>query len=185
MTNKPLPDAKYLRYRMSYNPDTGMLIWNPKHIKTAHDKMWNKRFAGTNALNNKDRSGYLYGHIDGVRHKAHRIIWKMVYGEDPAEIDHINRVRSDNRIVNLRVVNRFKNMQNLGIRCDNQSGTPGVYFHKQNGKWVARIGINGHKYSLGSYSDIGDAIRARHKAEVQYGFVASIKRAMEAQANAA
>lgn len=39
----------------------------------------------------------------------HRLIYWLYYGELPEEIDHINKIRNDNRISNLRSVNRIEN----------------------------------------------------------------------------
>ncbi|MBQ6539782.1 MAG: transcriptional regulator [Oscillospiraceae bacterium] len=50
------------------------------------------------------------------------------------------------------------------IRSDNTSGCTGVYWRRN--KWVAKIQYKGIIYSLGSFSKIEDAIKARKDAEV-------------------
>jgi hypothetical protein len=53
---------------------------------------------------------------------AHRIVWKMFNGDEPDFIDHINGVRSDNRIENLRPATKTINKLNESLRADSQSG---------------------------------------------------------------
>lgn len=58
--------------------------------------------------------GYKQVSINKKRYLVHRIIFQMFYGympEFPLEIDHINRIRHDNRIENLRVLTHKENMQ--------------------------------------------------------------------------
>jgi hypothetical protein len=61
------------------------------------------------------RNGYVAIKIDGVLYKAHRLAWYLGTGVWPApeiEIDHINRVKGDNRLCNLRLVTRIGNQAN-------------------------------------------------------------------------
>lgn len=77
---------------------------------------------------------------------AHRIIWEMFNGAIPEgkEIDHINGVKSDNRIENLRLCDRHINCKNAAKRRDNSSGVTGVS-KTYNGKWVVQIQYNGDR----------------------------------------
>ncbi len=78
-------------------------------------------------------------------------------GEWPADqIDHINRIRSDNRWSNLRAATPQQNTAN-SFRVDNTSGKKGVTWNKQAGKRQAQICVNGKNYHLGRYNDIEDA----------------------------
>ena len=98
-----------------------------------------------------DTCGRLQTRVDGHRYRTHRLIWLIVTGNFPEyEIDHINRIPTDNRWSNLREATRFGNTQNVGVRRDNTSGFKGVTF--ENGKWKARCRAYGVKYSLGCYS---------------------------------
>jgi len=115
-------------------------------------------------------SGYIDVRVFGRLLKAHRIIWMMVYGSWPdTEIDHVNRIRNDNRIDNLREVKPFENMRNKPIYTNNKSGIPGVAFCK--GKWHAVIkeAPNIQKH-IGRYSNIFDAACARKSAELIIGY---------------
>lgn len=79
---------------------------------------------------------------------AHRVIWEMHNGEVPEgmEIDHINGVKHDNRIENLRCVDRWVNCKNAAMRKDNTSGVTGVYFMnkiKRDGKpWLVQVQVD-------------------------------------------
>lgn len=73
------------------------------------------------------------------KYLAHHVAWFLTHGYWPSEIDHINRNRTDNRIVNLREVTRAENLRN---RCDAspiQSQYDCVSWHKANKKWQARL----------------------------------------------
>ena len=77
---------------------------------------------------------------------AHQVAWLWVYGEWPtSQIDHINRVRSDNRIANLRMANDSENGCNKGMQRNNQSGFTGVWFANWRGKWEASISKDGQR----------------------------------------
>ena len=92
---------KHLRYE----PETGHLFWIDGQRKGLQ--------AG---CKNKD-TGYIAVRHKGKSYRAHRVIWLMVHGDLPdAPLDHINRVRDDNRIVNLRLSNNASNSANRGGR---------------------------------------------------------------------
>ena len=97
------------------------------------------------------RQGYIILNIGLKTYQAHRLAWLYFYGEWPKDqLDHINGIRSDNRIVNLRPVTNSENLQNLrSARCDNKSGFLGVT--PITGKWIARIMVNGKSTYLGYF----------------------------------
>lgn len=114
-----------------------------------------------------DAHGYVVVRVLGKKKKAHRIIWEMINGEiqDGMEIDHINGIRNDNRIENLRVVNRSENQLNAKRRSGSNAVFTGVGFHKKTGKWCARF----RNIHLGSYNNVVEAFEARVVAEVSCG----------------
>lgn len=83
-------------------------------------------------------------------------------------IDHISGERNDNRKRNLRIADYSTNMMNSRISQNNTSGVKGINYDKDVGKWRARIQVNNKRMSLGSFSDIEKAIRARKQAEEKY-----------------
>ncbi|MGK6932818.1 HNH endonuclease [Escherichia coli] len=66
-----------------------------------------------------------------------------------SDIDHINLVRDDNRIANLRLATRSQNIQNVNKKANNKSGYKGVSWDKKSRKWRAQIVINKRKVNLG------------------------------------
>ena len=108
-------------------------------------------------------------YLGGKKHFVHRLIFLMHNGRWPVDqIDHINGIRGDNRIENLREVDHSENMKNIATPITNTSGVMGVV--RNNGKWQAQIRTGKtHKY-LGIFADINDAIRVRKAAEIEYGF---------------
>jgi len=141
--------AEYVRRRLQYDPETGVFIWKPRPI----DKSWSTRFSGEVAGTIKN-NGYRQIRIDGVKYGAARLAWLYVYGEWPKnEIDHINRVRDDDRLINLREATRTENCNNKY----NNNGLPrGVYRYTEGAKYQAQIPrgvpIFGNIY-LGQYGD--------------------------------
>ena len=114
--------------------------------------MWQGRFPGTIA-GSTDSSGARQVVIDWETHLAHRVIWKLVTGEDPSlEIDHKNRDPGDNRWENLRLANRRQQMWNKGSRKDNLSGRAGIQLR---GK---RYGVRLGSRRLGSFATLEEAL---------------------------
>jgi len=96
--------------------------------------------------------GYRRITVDRKTYSVHRLVWFMVYGKWPDnEIDHINGVRDDNRIKNLRDVTASINLRNQNIYDNNSSGITGVCWHKATEKWQARIYLNGKRKHLGLF----------------------------------
>lgn len=153
-----LPSQEYLNERLHYDPEMGCLTWRA-HI--AMPRSWNTRYAGTAALSAQSRSGHLRGRIDGRAYSAHRVIWKMVHGDDPAVIDHINSDPKDNRLDNLRSVTQQEN-------CAARRKTvqfSGITWRADKRRWVAKIYRNGKRFGLGHHVCWAKALRARLAAE--------------------
>jgi len=82
--------------------------------------------------------------VQGSHYLEHRIIWKLVTGNDPvAEIDHANGVGDDNRWSNLREASRTQNAHNLKTPSTNTSGFKGVHWHAGARRWRATIKCEG------------------------------------------
>jgi hypothetical protein len=144
-----------LREIYEYNPETGQFIY--KTQSRMGPKVVGK-IAGS------ERNGYIRLRVDGKNYSAHRLAWLYVYGEHPeGEIDHINRVRSDNRICNLRVVNRSANKLNCGGYANNTSGVKGVSIDRRRGTWRAQY----RSVMIGTFYSKEEAMIARFRAENQ------------------
>ena len=106
------------------------------------------------------------------RYLAHRVAWLLYYGVDPGDmqIDHIDGNPANNRILNLRLVDHGGNMRNKCKQKNNTSGVMGVSWDKENGKWLAEIGMKGKYKKIGRFKDKFEAICARKSAENRLGF---------------
>lgn len=149
-----------LKTLLNYDPDTGIFTWLVSSGRS-------KAGAVAGSLNHGD--GYWQIHINNKRYKNHRLAWLYVHGTFPSDqLDHINRVRTDNRLCNLRMSTQSENMQNISIRKDNTSGHAGVSWRKDAQKWHARISLNYKRIDLGYFTDLAEAIAARKAAEPKY-----------------
>ena len=118
----------------------GQLFWN-------RDIKYTKIKAGDRAGCLK-RDGYRYIQLKGKRYLEHRIIYFLHnttwdINDRSQQIDHINRIKDDNRIENLRLVTGQENQFNRGAR--------GYYWDKQMQKWRAQIMIDGKNIHLGNF----------------------------------
>ena len=132
------------------------------------------------------RIGYL--HPDGYRKVEicnmlfleHRLIFMYHKGFLPFQIDHINQVRNDNRIENLRAASQSDNQCNSGISKNNTSGIKGVSFIRSTGKWRAELKFQKIHYYLGCFIAIEDATEAiKRKREELHGEFCSTLRSTE------
>ena len=152
--------AEYLRSILHYDQETGIFT---RKVSTSSNVK-----AGDVAGCRGGR-GYLRIQLQGRKYQAHRLAWLYIHGEWPNDqIDHINRDRSDNRIDNLREVTNKQNHQNKSKYSNNTSGHPGVYWHKQNSKWQAKIEHNQKQIHLGYFTNIEEALSARKAGELKY-----------------
>ena len=95
----------------------------------------------------------------------------MVHNSFPKNsIDHINGVKTDNRISNLRDVSAKENQRNRPLSCLNTSGYTGITWLVGAQKWRAQITLSGRSKYLGRFEKFCDAVKARKEAEVKYGF---------------
>lgn len=129
---------------LDYDADTGQFHWKVKF----------GRYPPGERAGSKDLYGYRHIMLKGKMHKEHRLAWLYVYGKFPDSfIDHINRVRDDNRICNLREATYTQNLLNTSLRLDNKSGYKGVSWHKGAKKWRATAKENNKQIHLGFFHD--------------------------------
>ena len=150
-----------LKDLLSYDPETGIFTWL---------KPTNCSIRVGASFGSAHHTGYITAHLDHKHYATHRLAWLYVHGEWPEFIDHINHVRNDNRIVNLRNVTKIENGRNQKLRSTNKSGVMGVYWDKGASKWRAVITHNNKKVHLGWFKDLDDAATARKLAEIRYDY---------------
>ena len=96
---------------------------------TYHSNGKLSRMDRKNSTGSYDKDGYLIIKIKGKQYKAHRLVYAIHYGKLPSgELDHINRVRGDNRIENLRLSDRTSNVRNSYVKPNKDTGVRGVHF---------------------------------------------------------
>lgn len=140
-------DCNELKEILEYQPETGLFFWKKKRSGISVGQL-----AG-----GKDREGYIRIKIDDVKYGAHRLAWMYVHGDFPKNfIDHINGIKSDNRICNIRDVTRSENMQNIN-RPQGKNIYLGVHQRKNNSKFQAKISIDGKQIHLGDFSTAEEA----------------------------
>jgi len=137
-----------------YDPESGFFYWKKTRGGSAK--------AGSRA-GSIDYFGYIKIHVKSKHYRAHRLAWTYVYGVQPErDIDHINGVKTDNRISNLREATRAENLQNR----DDRGGARGTNWHKATKKWQARICKNGEVHHLGWFDSRIDAHKAYLAAKI-------------------
>ncbi len=153
-----LPAIDFVKEWLCYDPVIGLITWKK-------DRWYNAK-AGQEAGAVCSTTGYRRIRLGNQKKlQAHRIAWLLHTGADPypLEVDHVNGNRQDNRICNLRLVNKRQNQLNrTKLNANNSSGCPGVYYCK--GKWLAGVRRDGKFKRLGLFQDKDDAINAWTRA---------------------
>lgn len=109
-------------------------------------------------------NGYVFIKLFQRRYAAHRLAWAYVYGEwPPGPIDHVNGIKSDNQITNIRPATYSQNIANTLCRRDSRSGMKGVSRHTS-GRWRAKCRVNGIIHHLGMF----DTKEEAHAAYTQF-----------------
>ena len=168
MKINPVPDQDFLRECFDYNPDTGTLSWRARpraHFST--ESKWKRhracdvgRSAGTSNLH-----GYLVVRLtrEGVAriYPVHRLIWALVHGGVALVVDHINGVRSDNRLQNLQEISQSENVRK---KAHVRAGLRGAHYEKARDKWRSQIRIGGRQILLGRFESEREAHEAYQSA---------------------
>ena len=139
--------AQRLRELLDYDPDTGLFA---RRVATGKGG----RFKSGLEPGCVSPQGYRVIAIDRVLYKAHRLAWLHVHGVWPTNhIDHINGIKTDNRLVNLRDVSRSVNSQNRRDAMANNktSGLLGAYPARTPSRWYAVISAHRHRTYLGMF----------------------------------
>ena len=112
--------------------------------------------------NKPNSRGYINIGIGGKMYRVHRLIMLAFVGESDKQVDHINRIKTDNRFENLRYCTNIENSLNR----DWVDNAKGYSWHIN--KWQARININGKQKHLGSFDNEQEARQAYLNARLKY-----------------
>lgn len=141
--------AERLRELLHYDPETGIFT---RLMTTSANAQRDTRAGSVR------EGGYRYIRIDGPLYYEHRLVFLYLTGSFPEKhVDHINHNPSDNRLCNLRNVDRPQNMWNKKVREDSATGIKGVYFDRRRNKYCADHISNKVRVRLGRFSTAKEA----------------------------
>jgi hypothetical protein len=141
-------DTSIIRERLDYDPATGIFRWKISPCR----RLKKGDLAGAFC------KGYRVIKIGNKTYRAARLAWQYVYGEEPPnEIDHINGVKNDDWIENLRCATHQENCCNRKRRSDNVSGHKGVSWDSRASAWQAQVMAKGIPVHLGYYENPEEA----------------------------
>lgn len=150
---------------LSYDEHTGHLTWIKRPSKNI--------FVNTRA-GSLSKKGYRTIKLFGKLYLEHRVAWAIYYNEIPKlDIDHINHIRDDNRISNLRLVTKSENARNQS-KFKGSLNEAGIWYCKRRQRYIAQIQgrVNGRVKSLWqkTFTDIDEAIKQRKAKCIELGF---------------
>lgn len=144
---------KRLKELLTYCPTTGQMTWSVDR---------SRKKAGARA-GHRRLDGYFVVGIDGKLYLRHRLAWLYVNGVWPtASIDHVNGIKGDDRLENLREAEHSQNIANSKRHTDNKAGIKGVHFHPHTGKWRVQLGGKATKH-VGLFESKAEAAEAYEK----------------------
>ena len=114
----------------------------------------------------KDNGGYVIFMINKKNFLKHRIVykafnheWDIYDSSQDNQIDHINRVRDDNRIINLRVATNKQNQQNTNRK--------GYYYDNNSKRWISKIRLGKKSYTKKCKTE-EEAIKTTHELRLKH-----------------
>lgn len=138
--------AEYARSRLIYEPETGVIRRRESTSKGPSGEI----------LGWIDRHGYRCIRISRSIFRAHRLAWLITHGKWPeGEIDHINRIKHDNRLENLRDVSHRQNLsnRNFGSGIPGRRATArGYSWEPEKQRYRAQIRVGKKVIKLGRFS---------------------------------
>ncbi len=170
--NTQIIEPSVIAELLRYEPEAGELFWLPRSRALFSDdrgwKSWNTKYANKPAFTAIDTYGYHHGHVFRRLFRAHRVAWVLHYGEWPKLcIDHINGIKSDNRISNLRQATHSQNSANSAGRSSSGLRMKGAYYSKRDRIWISAITANGNRVYLGCFKTEQEAHAAYCNASAE------------------
>lgn len=144
-----------IRHWLIYQPANGVFRWR---------KSPNGFAARLSVAGSKPKiDGYIYIGLKHKVYKAHRLAFFLIHDSWPEEVDHADNIRHNNAARNLRGSTRYLNQHNSLKRKDNTSGTKGISWATNVGKYRARIQTFGERIDVGYFDSIESAREAINK----------------------
>lgn len=134
--NLPLPSNNWLHDNFDYHHD-GYFI---RKITRGRSSV------GAKVQGKLEENGYYRVNISYSALLLHRLIWKWHYGTEPKFIDHIDKIRVNCRIDNLREASKNENARNQVLPENNTSGFYCIRWHEYSGhagKWTVKLSHDG------------------------------------------
>lgn len=145
-----------LKEIVHYCPDTGKFTWIMDR-----GGAWSGKDAGCRKATN----GYVSIRIEGQLYRAHRVAWLYMRGEWPLlHIDHMNGIKDDNRISNLRLATQTQNLYNKRTSKNSKTGVKGVCWDSSTNRYQVKISINGKAKHIGRYDSVEEGAAAYAEA---------------------
>lgn len=130
-----------------------------KHYAELNQYIWYWQLGYPRRFDGENRKNILM-HID---------IWCRLEGRPYTTLlDHKDRNPLNNQIDNLRPATNSQSSANTGLRKDSLTGFKGVDWHKQKGKYRARIQVNGKPLDLGRFNTALEAAKAYDTAAIKH-----------------
>lgn len=142
-------NQEWLKALLDYDPESGDFVWkvSPSNNVKVGSKAGSRQVSGYHAIS-----------VMGTKYYSHRLAFMWMMGRWPEPlVDHINRIKEDNRWDNLRESNNSENMRNVGIRKSNTSGKHNVSYVKRTGKYEAYSTESGVKKHIGHFNTLEEA----------------------------
>jgi hypothetical protein len=143
---------------LNYDKHTGIFTWKESRggIK-----------AGTIAGSLCKDQGYITIQINGTLYRAHRLAVLYEYDitlEPGEEVDHINRIRNDNRIDNLQIVTHSDNQKNKSTNIAKQTGITYIRYRSKCIRPFVQLGKTFNEKWLGYFDTVEEAVQATRLA---------------------
>ncbi len=157
--NRPLATFEEMNARYAADEKRGILL---------RRETFGSSLVGTQPKK-RDKDGYLTLVFKGRQYFVHRVLWLLHKGTWPlAQIDHINGIRTDNRIANLRDVSRKTNLQNRRCRTQGRMDLPLGVVEDGPKRYRASVASNGAQLHVGTFATPQEAHAAYVQAKRKY-----------------
>lgn len=147
-----LPPLEVLLDKFTYCPISGTL---------SHNKGYSNFIKAGDYAGSYRKDGYLQVKVSSKAYLVHHICYYMHTGEMPEYIDHLNKIRSDNRFINLRSCTHAENMKNKSDYSNNITGERNISYHSRDCVYEVKFKVDGKQHYVGRSKTLEGAIAIR------------------------